>query len=104
MKKRKKIKSTKSKITSNSPSIQDFIVQEFWQKVIQDKPKKITPSMTLMDLVPDKRFKQEFLEMYVDRTELLLGMSIRRIKNKPLVDIFKFLGDLKQKKIMFGWK
>lgn len=97
-----------SKSSSNSKelygSIQEFVLQEFWQKVVQDKPRKITPSMTLTDLVPDKRFKQEFLEMYVDRTELLLGMSIRRIKNKPLVEIIRFLVDLKQKKIMFGWK
>lgn len=115
MKKRKKIKSKKKSpaVKTKAPkanadgvynNLQDFILEKFWNDIVQSKPKKITPTMVLSDLVPDARFKTEFLEMYVDRTELILGMSIRRIKAKPIIEIIKFLTDLKQKKIMFGWK
>lgn len=77
----------------------------FFSKVLGvPAPKQIKKSQVIGDFCKNKAFSAEYVDMVVDRTERELSVSIRKIKNKPLMEILDFIEKKKMLHSRYGNK
>lgn len=83
----------------------EMVYDKFFREVVGTTPRKVKKTDYLKTLAPKKKFEDDFVEMYIDRTYLIFSVNIRRLKNKPLEEILTFILGQKQKHAMYGqWK
>ena len=87
--KRKKIP-LKNKVEKVEDS--NCIKSSFFKEVVGKKPPRTIPeSKTLVDYIEDSRFEKEFLEMFIDKTQLIFDVNIRRQIKWPVHKIIQYL-------------
>ncbi len=83
----------------------EMVLDKFFREVVGIAPRKIKKGDTLKSLAPKKKFEEDFVEMYIDRTYLIFSVNIRKLKNKTLEEILEFILGQKQKHAMYGqWR
>lgn len=83
-------------------TVSEAVESMFFEQVLCCPKKPITKTTHLSDFAPDKKFVKEYIQMYVDKSTRVFGVSIRNIQSKPLVEILKFLSARKLKDGIYG--
>lgn len=87
---------------SSFKSVKEAVLFMFFHDVIGlAKPVKIKKNTMLRDFSPNKKFEEEYVDMIVDRVERVFNVSIRRIKNKSVEEILKYIELQKQKSALY---
>lgn len=75
----------------------------FFRQVLGTPPiKNIKKNITLSHFCKNKKFEVEFVDMCVDKIERVFNVSVRKIKNKPLEEILKYIEMKKTRDSLYG--
>lgn len=80
----------------------EWILDKFFTDVVGVKMRKIKKTDTLRSLVTKKKFEEEFVDMYVDKVQIIFNVNIRKLKNKPLEEIILHIENQKRMHSFYG--
>lgn len=83
-------------------TMEEAVLDMLFKQVLEQKPKKIKKTTLLIDFCPFKGFEKDMMQVYLDRTERIFGVSIKNLQNKPLQEIVQFLVQRKKKDSIYG--
>lgn len=84
-------------------NIKEAVNEMFFKEVLGlPKPIKIKKTTKLSDFCQNKEFSDEMVDMYVDRAERTFRVSIRKMKDKPIVDLLSYIESKKKKHSIYG--
>lgn len=84
-------------------NIKEAVNEMFFKEVLGlPKPIKIKKTTKLSDFCRNKEFEDEMVDMYVDRAERTFRVSIRKMKDKPIVDLLSYIESKKKKHSIYG--
>lgn len=80
----------------------DLVEHQFFMQVMSLKKIPKYDKKLIVDFSTNKKFKEEFVDMIVDRVFIIMNCSIKKIKNKPIKEIIQYLEVQKQKRAIYG--
>lgn len=73
-------------------NMKEAVNEMFFRQVLGlPKALKIKKNTTLASFCQNKKFETEYVEMLSDKMERVFNVSIKKIKDKPLVEILLFV-------------
>lgn len=84
-------------------TVREALEHKFITKILGKKwPFKLNQKLTLADFAEDKRFEQDFVQMFIDRVLIEFHESIIQRKNKPIKEILDYLEKKQWGNIHYG--
>lgn len=80
----------------------DLVENQFFIQVMVLKKVPKYKNKTISDFSTNKKFSDEYVDMVVDRVFSIMQCSIKKIKNKPIDEIIKYLEIQKHKRAIYG--
>lgn len=89
-------------MTTIYKTMRDAVEDMMFSKVLETKKRKIKKSETLRSFIKNKKFEEEYLDLFVDKVFIVFGCSIKKIKEKPLSEILDYLEKVKNNHSRYG--